>query len=145
MYHNCNFHVIKRKDCFIGNNSSTGKPTVFAFRKKYHAVKVKHWYDIYEYDIKPLDKDQYSMNVHIPRRERSEDCIIETNGYFDTQIRMSLNNVHMFIVDDIIEDDDGNIFLFKRDDPLIPVEVTNKMYVTHLNYLYMLDKKINRM
>ena len=143
MYYNGSFHVINRRKCFVGHNIKKDQPTIFAFRHKNHAVEVKSWLDVYEYDIQQLQDNKFLMKVSIPRKERIEDCIIESNGYYDTQMRMRLNNVTALVVDDI-HVAKGNITLVNKYNYSIHLNqptVTKEMCTTHLKHLYMIDEE----
>jgi hypothetical protein len=136
MFHEHKFSVVSKRNTALGYLPYGAKSTVFTFRKRYHAKQVKEWIDIYQYEVMKLKDDIFIMSVGKPRTSRDHDHEIVTSGYFDTQIRMGVNNVNMFVVDDIIVDDTANIFLLNRGHKLVPIEVNNTLYLAHLEQLY---------
>jgi hypothetical protein len=136
MFHENKFSVVSKRNTALGYLPYGAKSTVFTFRKIYHAKRVKEWIDIYDYEVMKLKDDMFIMSVGQPRKSRNHDHEIETSGYFDTQVRLEVNNINMFVVDDIIVDDMANIYLLNRGHKLVPIEVNNTLYLAHLEQLY---------
>ena len=137
MYFNSTFHLIKDRNMYLGFKKPGYDVTLFLFKKRKHAKAVKQSLDIFDYDIQYWQDDTFKMNVVSPNLQSHKQRLsIEPVGYFDAQIHTKLNNLKMFVIDDVIEDDEVNIYLLNRDDVVIDFEIDKEMITQHLTNLY---------
>lgn len=140
------FFMLKCGRSYFGHGGSTiGRPLVFTFTKQHHADIVRKTLTLWDCNIHDYNQSVYELhvagkvNVNAPRLDMS----IDSYGFFDAQIYLTMNNVDMFIVDSIIEDDDGHIYLVNSPATFQPLFINNDMTVMHMNRLLNMDDVVS--
>lgn len=130
------FYVLRRGGRYFGHINYQSSPTVFAFRKQKDLERIK--YSIVnhvKYHIDDHNSDTFKIVYEHPieMKQRHSLYEIERMGYIDICLHTSLNNVSLYIVDDIIEDDEANMYLMNCGTTMDPVFVNDMMKKIHLN------------
>ena len=141
------YYLLKKSGKYFGHINYTSSPVVFAFRKPKNIESIRDNLCRYkQYKIDDNTSDVYKVSFdrkrHIIKKNSSSLYEIEQMGYYDMNLHITLNNLKLHIVDDIIEDDETNIYLMNCGTLMEPVFVNDIMIKRHLNKF--IDKeKIN--
>lgn len=132
------YYMLKRSGRYFGYTNYETSPMLFAFRKQKNIETIKN--NIMSYkkytindDMSNVYKITYEQPLDVKKRIRTSPYEIERMGYFDMNLHITLNNVKVHIIDDIIEDDDTNIYLVNSGTKMDPVFVNDNMIKRHLN------------
>lgn len=137
------FYFLKRADRYFGHMNYHSNPTVFAFRKPIDVEKVKNNLCNYvKYDIDDHHSGIFKIVYENPKNLNARRSFyeIERMGYFDMCLHITLNNLNVHIIDDIIEDDETNMYLMNCGTTMEPVFVNDMMYKMHLNKILSVQK-----
>ncbi len=131
------YYMLKKSGRYFGYTNYKSNPIVFAFRKQKNIETIRDNICSYlKYNINDhtsnVYKIIYEQPLEIKRRTTISSFEIERMGYFDMNLHVTLNNVKVYIVDDIIEDDDRNIYLVNTGTVVDPVFVNDNMIRKHL-------------
>jgi hypothetical protein len=79
--------------------------------------------------------DTYKITYEKPieKNRRMKLYEVERMGYVDLNLHVSLNNIDVYIVDNIIEDDEANMYLMNCETKLEPLFINEMMVKIHLN------------
>jgi hypothetical protein len=132
------YYMLKRSGRYFGYINYETSPTLFAFRKQKNIETIRDnicSYKKYKINdhISDVYKITYEQPLDIKRKTKISTYEIERMGYFDMNLHITLNNVKVHIIDDIIEDDDTNIYLVNSGTVMDPVYVNDNMVKRHLN------------
>lgn len=135
------FFLIKKSNTYFGHINHTTKPTVFAFKRQSHADSIrkqlsKHTsfsLDDHHASSYKLTFDPHENKKH-PRPQVTQ-IEVEQYGSMDLSIYVSLNGIQAHIVEDIIEDDEGSMYLVNHNASLETIFVNSSMMRMHFNKL----------
>lgn len=137
--------MLKRSGRYFGYTNYVQTPVVFAFRKERNIETIRH--NMFSYKNYTIDNDMsnvykitYEQPLEIRRRSKLSPFEIERMGYFDMNLHVTLNNVQVHIVDDVIEDDESNLYLVNCGTEMTPVFVNDNMVKRHLNTFIGVEK-----
>ncbi len=133
--------LIRKARSYFGHINYTTKPTIFAFKKEAQADAIRRRLANNNFEIDDHQTATYKISF-TPTKEPSKWRIpvsqriqVEHVGHFDFSIYVSLNCVNAHIVENIIEDDDGNIYLVNHHNKLEPIHINDNMVKMHLQKL----------
>lgn len=137
------FYLLKKGGKYFGHINYISRPTVFAFRKQRDLEKVK--YNIcnhVDYSIDGHNSEYFQIiyEHQLDMKRRLNLYEIERMGYIDMCLHITLNNVNLHIVDDVIEDDESNMYLMNCGTTVDPVFVNEMMTKLHLNKIISVQK-----
>jgi hypothetical protein len=141
------YYLLKKSGRYFGHINYTSTPVVFAFRKPKNIEAIREnlcHYGNYKVDDNTSNvyKLTFEKRLDIRKRTLSSSYEIERMGYFDMNLHVTLNNINVHIVDDVIEDDETNMYLMNCGTVMEPVFVNDIMIKNYLNRF--IDKeKIN--
>lgn len=133
--------LIRKARSYFGHINYVSKPTIFVFKKETHADAIRKRLTQNTFEIDDHQTATYKVSftpVKQPSKWRipsSQMLQVEYVGYFDLSIYVSLNSVNAHIVDDIIEDDEGNLYLVNHHNKLEPIHINDNMVKMHLQKL----------
>lgn len=135
------FFLIKKSNMYFGHINHTSKPTVFAFKKQSQADSIRN--ELSKHTAFNLnDHQSSSYKLTFDRNESKkhprpqlQQLEVEQHGSMDLSIYVSLNGLQAHIVEDIIEDDDGNLYLMNHNARLETICVNSAMMRMHFNKL----------
>lgn len=131
-------HLMKHNNSYFGTVDSNSKSMVFAFPKMKYVEDVlqtlRHSHvnvQQYSNDVFKVSKcDDSIMNY---RKQELNEIVVESRRCLDAQVYLTMNNVGMFIVNNIIEDDDASLYLVSTQSTFKPVFVNNISMHMNLN------------
>ena len=140
------YYMLKKSGRYFGHINYTSNPVVFAFRKQKNIEAIRDNLCLHRhYTIDDDTSNVYKVTFDKPldiKKKNSSLYEIERMGYFDMNLHVTLNNINVHIVDDIIEDDETNMYLMNCGTVMEPIFVNDIMIKRHLNQF--IDKeKIN--
>lgn len=133
--------LIKKARSYFGHINYVTKPTIFAFKKEAHADAIRLRLAQNTFEIDDHQTATYKISFtpskepskwRIPASQRIQ---VEHVGHFDLSIYVSLNSVNAHIVENIIEDDEGNIYLVNHHNKLEAIVINDSMVKMHLQKL----------
>lgn len=130
--------LIRRSKSYFGHINYVTKPTIFAFRQQSQANIVRNDLAMKKVEVQGNDTTFYKLcyNNKVDTKAKPLKCFeVEHMGLFDLSIYAEVNGVHVHIVDDIIEDDDANIYLVNRNTNLEPITINSSLMQMHFNKL----------
>lgn len=141
------FYMLKKSGKYFGHINYKTSPVVFAFKKLKNLETIRE--NLCKYKKYTIDdntshvyKLTFERQLEIKKKRSLSLYEIERMGYFDMNLHITLNNTNVHIVDDVIEDDDMNMYLMNCGTVMEPVFVNDIMVKRHLNKF--IDKeKIN--
>jgi hypothetical protein len=139
--------MLKKSGRYFGHINYICNPIVFAFKKQTNVEAVRDNICRYKkYTIDDHSSNTYKLMFERPldvkKKVSASSYEVERMGYFDMNLHITLNNIKLHIVDDVIEDDDANMYLMNCGTVMEPVFVNDIMIQRHLNRF--IDKeKIN--
>lgn len=143
----CDYFLLKKSGKYFGHINYTSSPVVFAFRKQKNIQSLRDNLCRYkQYKIDDDTSDVYKVlfegKRHTVKKNSALSYEIEQMGYYDMNLHITLNNIKLHIVDDIIEDDETNMYLVNCGTVMEPIFVNDAMIKRYLNKF--IDKeKIN--
>lgn len=141
------YYLLKKSGRYFGHTNYTTTPIVFAFRKQKNIESIRdNLCNFKKYKINDHTSNVYKLTfekqVDTKKKNTSASYEIERMGYYDMNLHVTLNNIKVHIVDDVIEDDDTNMYLMNNGTLLEQVFINEHMIKRHLNNI--IDKeKIN--
>lgn len=141
------YFLLKKSGRYFGHTNYTSTPVVFAFRKQQNIQLIRDnlcRYKIFKLDDNTSDVYKLSFEKQLDRKRNNPTSSyeIERMGYYDMNLHVTLNNIKVHIVDDIIEDDETNMYLMNCGTLLEQLFINEHMIKRHLNNI--IDKeKIN--
>ena len=144
-HHLYDYYMLKKSGRYFGYTNYTTNPVVFAFTKQKNIETVRNnlcCYSKYriDNDISSVYKVTFEQPLETKQKFKSSSIEIERMGYFDMNLHVTINNVDCFIVDDIIEDDDTNMYLVNCGTAIKPVFVNDSMVKKHLDRFINVEK-----
>jgi hypothetical protein len=129
------FFLIKKSNTYFGHINHTTKPTVFAFKKQSHADSIRKELSRHtSFSLDDHHTSSYKLTFnHQATRKRFKHLEVEQHGSMDLSIYMSLNGIQAQIVEDIIEDDEGSMYLVNHNTSLETIFVNSAMMKMHFN------------
>jgi hypothetical protein len=131
------FFLIKKSNTYFGHINHTTKPTVFAFKKQSHADSIRKQlskYTSFSLDDHHTSSYKLTFDQKHPRPQVNQ-VEVEQHGSMDLSIYVSLNGIQTHIVEDIIEDDEGSMYLVNHNASLDTIFVNSAMMRMHFNKL----------
>lgn len=137
--------MLKKAGRYFGYRNYETNPIIFAFRKQKNIETIRNNLCSYlkykiDNDISNVYKVTYEQPLELKKRSTTSSIEIERMGYFDMNLHITLNNVNVCIVDDIIEDDDTNVYLVNCGTVMEPVFVNDNMIRKHLDKFVNVEK-----
>lgn len=136
--------MLKKSGRYFGHMNYTSTPIVFAFRKQKNIESIRDNLCHYtKYRIEDNTSDVYKVTFENRRDTKHNSSLsyeIERMGYFDMNLHITLNNLKVHIVDDVIEDDETNMYLMNCGTIMEPVFVNDIMIKRHLNKFIDIEK-----
>lgn len=135
------FFLIKKSNAYFGHVNHMTKPTIFAFKRQAQADRIRK--ELTKHTSFSLDDHQSSSfkltfdtqeNKKHPRPQISQ-VEVEQYGSMDLSIYVSMNGIQAHIVEDIIEDDEGSMYLVNHNASLETIFVNSAMMRMHFNKL----------
>lgn len=141
------YYLLKKSGRYFGHINYTSRPVVFAFRKQKNIESIREnlcHYSNYKIDDNTSNvyKLTFEKRLDIKKKVPSASYEIERMGYFDMSLHITLNNIKLHIVDDVIEDDETNMYLMNCGTVMEQVFINDAMIKRHLN-TFIDTKKIN--
>lgn len=135
-------HLMKQNNGYFGTVDYNSKPMVFAFPKFKHVDNVMQTLRLNHVNVQQYSNDVFKVTmfddvVKKSRKHEFSDLVVENHRYLDAQVYLTMNNVGMFVVNNIIEDDDANLYLVSTQTTFQPVLVNNVS--VHMNLHRMLN------
>lgn len=132
------YYLLKKSGRYFGHTNYTSTPVVFAFRKQKNLEAIRDnlcHYKRYKIDDNTSDvyKLTFEKQLETKKKNPSSSYEIERMGYFDMNLHITLNNLKIHIVDDVIEDDETNMYLMNCGTVMEPVFINDIMIRKHLN------------
>ena len=131
------FFLIKRSNTYFGHINHNTRPIVFAFKKQSHADGIRK--ELSRYTTFSLDDHHTSSykltfnNQEKRKRPQVNQLEVEQHGSMDLSIYVSLNGIQAHIVEDIIEDDEGSMYLVNHNARIETIFVNSAMMRMHFN------------
>lgn len=130
--------LIKRPNAYFGHINHTTKPTIFAFKRQQQADVVRKDLTYHRFLLEEHNTSSYKLTFvrefskkKHQHQHRVRPLEIEQIGTMDLSIYVAMNGVQAHIVEDIIEDDEGNMFLVNHSAKLEPIAINTNMLKMH--------------
>lgn len=130
------FYIIKKSSKYFAHLNYTTRPVIFAFRKQKNVEIVRDSlcnHSKFMIDDHNVDTYKITYEKPIEKNRRMKLYEVERMGYVDLNLHVSLNNIDVYIVDNIIEDDEANMYLMNCETKLEPLFINEMMVKIHLN------------
>lgn len=130
--------LIKKPKAYFGHINHTTKPTIFAFKKQHQADNIRKDLTYHKFILDEHDTSSYKLTFtrelnkkKHQHQHRVRPLEVEQMGTMDLSIYVAINGVQAHIVEDIIEDDEGNMFLVNHSAKLEPIVINTNMLKMH--------------
>ena len=133
------FFVIRKSGKYFGHVNYQTNPVVFAFRKHAHVEKVRQSVSKHNYKIDDHNASFYKVVYEPKMKVRPQQFEVVSMGYFDLNLHISMNNVNLYVIDNIIEDDEANMYFVNCKTRLEPIFINDAMMRMHLNKIVTLN------
>lgn len=132
------YYVLKKSGKYFGHMNYISSPVVFAFKKQKNIKSLKDNLCRYKhYTIDDNTSNVYKVTFEGKRYTTKKNSVspyeIERMGYFDLNLHITLNNINLHVIDDVIEDDEMNMYLMNCGTVMEPLFVNDVMIKRHLN------------
>lgn len=131
-------HLMKHNNSYFGTVDSNSKSMVFAFPKMKYVEDVMQTLQHSHVNVQQYSNDVFKVSkcddsIMNYRKQGSNEIVVESRRCLDAQVYLTMNNVGMFIVNNIIEDDDASLYLVSTQSTYTPVFVNNISVHMNLN------------
>lgn len=134
-------YLIRHDKGYLGHiHPQTNRSIVFAFRNLRHADEVTRKFNRTLCSVTEYTGNSYIVEEDLINPKTKLDTAhymmyTECYGVLNAHIHLSMNNVNMHIIDTMIENDDGDIYLMSSTQPPTPLFVNDDMIKMHFDRL----------